>query len=55
MDAISRAMRRDRNKPLPQTWTRRGHGISLTVTVGPPEMQGLTPSMEIVDEIQDWP
>jgi hypothetical protein len=36
MDAISRAMRRDRNKPLPRSWTRRGHGIVLTVTVGPP-------------------
>lgn len=37
MAAISRAMRRDRDKPLPRTWVSRGHGITLTVTVGPPK------------------
>ena len=33
--AIQRAMRRDKNKPLPLKWTSRGAGgVLLTVTVG---------------------
>ncbi len=36
-DAISRAIRRDRaaGKSLPLSYTRRGTGITLTVTFGP--------------------